>query len=137
VGEEVKLRRTQDRQKTPIISVSKQIRWLAGVTGCLTAATFIFDYGLGLVSAFLILGAVLAERFPRSGRDLIRFGAVVVSISELPLSVSMLLLATRGGTDPRVTAGAAFSVLLIVWCDAALVATAFKTRRAGGVRETD
>jgi hypothetical protein len=129
VIEEVKLRRTQIERKTEIVALSNQMRWLAGVTGCLTALTFILDYGLGFLSVFLIVGALMAGRFPRSGRDLIWFGAVVVSLSELPMSI-LLLETTRSGTDPRVTAGSAISALLIVWCDAALVAGALKTRRA-------
>jgi hypothetical protein len=130
VIEEVRLRRAQGEQKTEFISVSSSMRWLAGTAGCLTAATFIFDYGLGLLSVFLIVGALVAGRFPRKGRDLIWFGAVVASLSELPIAISMLLISARGGTDPRVTVGAAASVLLIVWCDAALVMQAFKTSRA-------
>jgi len=137
VIEEVKLRRAQGAEKTLIASVSKQIRWIAGVTGFLTGATFIFDYGLGLLSVFLVVGALLAGRFPRSGRDLIWFGAVVVSLSELPVAASMLLIATHGGSDPRVTAGAAASVLLIVWCDATLVTASFRTRRARLARTTN
>jgi hypothetical protein len=137
VIEEVKLRRTQGEQKTEIVSVSNQIRWLAGVTGCVTAATFTFDYDLGLLSVFLVVGALVAGRFPRSGRDLIWFGAVVVSLSELPIAAFMLLIAARGGADPRVTAGASVSVLLMVWCDAALVTDAFRKRRARPAGKTN
>jgi hypothetical protein len=64
------------------------------------------------------------------------FGAGVVSLSELPIGVSLLLLSTHGGRDPRVTAGAAASVLLIVWCDGALVAEAFKAKRTRRLRGT-
>jgi hypothetical protein len=130
VIEEVRLRRAQGEQKTEIVPVSSQIRWLAGATGCLTAATFTFDYGLGLLSIFLIVGALVAGRFPRNGRDLIWFGAVLVSLAELPFAISILLISTHGGRDPRVTVGAAVSVLLIVWCDAALVTRVLKARRA-------
>jgi hypothetical protein len=130
VIEELKLRRTQGEQKAEIVPVSNRMRWLAGVTGCLSAATFTFDYGLGLLSIFLIAGALLAGRFPRSGRDLIWFGAGVVSVSELPMSIWLLLEATHGGSDPRVTAGAAVSVFLIIWCDVALVTAAFHARCA-------
>jgi hypothetical protein len=136
VIEEVKIRRTQTEQKTEIVSVSNQMRWLAGAAGCLTAAIFTFDYGLGLLSVFLIVGALVAGRFQRNGRDLIWFGAGVVSLSELPIGVGILWLSLRGGTDPRVTVSVAVSVLLIVWCDAALVTVAFKKRRARRTGET-
>jgi len=131
VIEEVKLRRTQGLQKTPIISVSNQMRWLAGVTGCFTAVGFAMVQGLGLLSGFLIAGALVAGRFPSNGRDLIWFGAGIVSLTELPIGAAMLRNSLRGGTDPRVTAVVAASVFLIISCDAALVTAAFKTRRAG------
>jgi hypothetical protein len=130
VMEEVKSRRTQGGPRTEMVSVSNRMRWLAGVAACVTGVFFSLDQGLGLLSGFLIAGALLAGRFPRHGRDLIWFGAVVVSLTELPMAVWMLLLSTRGGTDPRVTTGAAASVLFMVWCDAALVMEAFKTSRA-------
>jgi hypothetical protein len=130
VIEEVKIRRAQIEPRTEIASVSNRMRWLAGVTGCLTVVTFAMVQGLGLLSGFLILGALVAGRFRRNGRDLIWFGACVVSLSELPIGVGMLRLSLRGGTDPRITASVAASVLLIVWSDLALVTGAFKTRRA-------
>ena len=133
VVEDLRLRRTQDRQKTPIISFSNQVRWIAGVTGCLTAAGFAMVQGLGLLSGFLIVGVLVAGRFPRNGRDLIWFGAGVVSLTELPIGAAMLRNSFRGGTDPRVTAVVAAAVFLIISCDAALVTAAFKARRAGGI----
>ena len=134
VIDEIKLRRTQGGQATEIVSVSNQMRWLAGITGCLTGATFAMVQGLGLLSIFLIAGALVAGRFRRNGRDLIWFGAGIVSLSELPIGVAMLRLSLRGGTDPRVTASMAASVFLIVSCDAALVVAVLKmkhARRAG------
>ena len=74
VTDEVKSRRTRRETKAEIVSVSSSTRWLVGAAGCLTAATFTFDYGLGLLSVFLIVGALVAGRFPRSGRDLMWFG---------------------------------------------------------------
>jgi hypothetical protein len=137
VIEEVKIRRSQGEQKTEIVSVSNRMRRLAGATGCLTVVTFAMVQGLGLLSGFLIVGALVAGRFPRNGRDLIWFGAVVVSLSELPIGVGILRLSLRGGTDPRVTASVAASILLVAWCDAALATEAFKTRRARRAGRTD
>jgi hypothetical protein len=117
--------------------VSGQTRWLAGVTGCVSVVTFAMVQGLGLVSGFLIVGALVAGRFSRIGRDLIWFGAGVVTLSELPIGIGILRLSLRGGTDPRVIASMAASVLLIVWCDVALVRDAIKARRASRAREID
>jgi hypothetical protein len=132
VMEEVRIRRTQIKQEAEIVSVSNQIRWLAGVTGCLTAVAGLPVLSLlsVVVSGFSIVGAAVAGRFPRHGRDLIWFGAVAQSLYVLPFG-GMLLLSLRPGTDPRVTAVAAAAVLLVVLCDGALVTEAFKTRRAG------
>ncbi len=119
------------------MTVSNKIRWLAGATGCLTAVTGCLDAGLGfaVVPGFLVAGAALAGRFPRNGRVLIWFGAVVLTLCVLPVGAGILLLSLRGGTDPRVRAAAVVSVLLVVWCDVALVTDAVKTRRIGHARE--
>lgn len=82
----------------------------------------------------MIVGAAVAGRFPRHGRDLIWFGAVVLSLCALPIGVGRLLLSLRGGTDPRVTAGAAAPVLLVVLGAVGVVMEAVKMRcgrRAG------
>jgi hypothetical protein len=129
VIEEVKIRRVQIEQKAKIVPLSKNIRWLAGVTGCLTALIFFFDWGIGFVSVFLIVGALLAGRFPRSGKELTWFGAGVVSLSILPLSMWFLFHALDG-TDPWVTVGSAGSVLFIVLCDAALLMEAIMRKRS-------
>jgi hypothetical protein len=120
------------------VTVSNKMRWLAGATGCLTAVTGSLDAGLGfaVVPGFLIVGAAVAGRFPRIGRDLIWFGAVVLSLCVLPIGVGILLLSLRGGSDLWVTSSSAASVLLVVWCDVTLVMEAVKTRRTRHAGET-
>jgi hypothetical protein len=115
-------------KKPEVVPLSKNIRWLVGGTGIITGAIFIKDYGLGFLSAFLIIGALLAGRFPRSGKELAWFGAGVVSLSILPLSTWFLFHAFDG-TDPWVTAGSAASVLFIVLCDAALLMEVISRKR--------
>ena len=114
--------------------MANKIRWLAGTTGCLTAVPITILWSspvFAIFPIFLILGAALAGRFPRRGRDLIWFGAGLLSLSGLPLGVWFLVLAYyHAGRDPRVTVVAAASVLLIVWCDVAVVMEAIKLRGA-------
>ena len=115
-------------KKPDAVPLTKNMRWLAGGTGILTGAIFVMDYGLGLLSAFLIVGALTAGHFPRSGKALTWFGASVLSLSILPLSMRFLFHALDG-TDPWVTAGSAASILFIVLCDTALVMEAISRKR--------
>ena len=128
VIEEVKIRRAQIEQKAEIVPLSKNIRWLAGATGCVTGLIFFFDWGIGFVSIFLIVGALSAGRFPQSGKELTWFGAGVVSLSILPLSMWFLFHAFDG-SDPWVTAGSVASVLFIVLCDSALLMETISWKR--------
>ncbi len=122
--------------------ISNKIRSLAGATGCLTAVTVTVAWASPVFAIFpicLILGAALAGRFPRRGRDLIWFGAGLLSLTGLPIGVYLLYF-TKRGSDPRVTVAAAASVLLVVWCDVAVVMEAIKMRRtriAGKSRGSD
>jgi hypothetical protein len=115
-------------KKPDVVPFSKNIRWLAGGTGIITGSVFLMDYGLGFLSVFLILGGLIAGRFPQSGKELTWFGAGVVSLSILPLSMWFLFHALDG-TDPWITGGSAASVLCIVLCDAALLIEAISRKR--------
>ena len=126
--EEIKIRRADNGKKSDVVPFSKNIRWLAGGTVIVTVSIFLMDYGLGFLSSFLIVGALIAGRFPQSGKELTRFGAGVVSLSILPLSMRFLFHALDG-TDPWVTAGSAASVLFIILCDAALLMEAISRKR--------
>lgn len=125
--EEIKIRRAHNRKKPDVVPFSKNIRWFAGATGIITGSIFLMDYGLGFLSFFLIVGALIAGRFPQSGKELTWFGAGVVSLSILPLSAWYLFHALDG-TDPWVIAGSAASVLLIVLCDVALLMEAIRRK---------
>ena len=129
--EEIKIRGAHKGKKSEVVPFSKNIRWLTGATGCLTAVTVSFAAGLGfaIVPFCLILGAALAGRSPRNGRNLIWFGAGLLSLSGLPLGVWFLVIAFQRGTALSVIVGAAASVLLIVLCDVAIVMEAIKMRR--------
>jgi hypothetical protein len=114
--------------KPDVVPFSKNIRWLAGGTGIITGSIFLVDFGLGFLSAFLVVGALIAGRFPQRGKELTWFGAGVVSLTILPLSIWVLFHALDG-TDPWFTAGSAVSVLFIVLCDAALLIEAINRKR--------
>ena len=81
-----------------------------------------------MLSFFLIIGALLAGRFPRWAKGLIRFGALITSIWVIPLGLIMLHFSFTVGTDLIVTAAAAVSVLLVILCDATLVKEALDQR---------
>jgi hypothetical protein len=88
------------------------LRWLAAITGAVTGIIWLFDFGLGILSLPLFLGAI------GGAPGVIWFGAVLVNVSILPLSLWFLLSA---GSDPWVSAASAASVLLIVVCDFSLL----------------
>lgn len=133
--EEVRIRRTRAERETEIVSVSNKVRWLAGVTGCLTAVTTsLLGPVFVIVPVCLIVGAVVAGRSPRNGRDLIWLGAVLLSLFGLPIGVWILF---RNGADIRVAMGASLSVILVVLCDVALLREAVKTRRAQHADKTN
>jgi hypothetical protein len=97
------------------------LRWLAGITACVTGIIWVFDFGLGIISLPLFLGAI------GGASGIVWFGAVLVNVSILPLSLSFLL---SNGSDPWVSAASAASALLIVVCDFALLFEAI-TRKLG------
>jgi hypothetical protein len=113
-----------------IMIVSTKTRWIVAATGCTTAITGIpvLSWLSAFVSGFLIVGAVLARRFPRTGRDLIWFGAGLTSLWVIPVGIGFLYVSLKGGRDPRIIAAALVSVLLVVACDTALVKEAFGQR---------
>jgi hypothetical protein len=129
VVEEMKMRRGPAKRDAP--GMSSETRWIAAITGCVTAITGLPIVSLMsvVVSGLLIAGAILAGRFPRHGRDLIWFGAGVTSLWAIPAGLGILSLSLNGGRDPRVVAAAALTVLLVVWCDAVLVTEAIGMRR--------
>jgi hypothetical protein len=115
------------------VIVSNKTRWIAACTGCLTAITGLPALGCVsmLTSGFLILGAVLVGRFPRHGRELISFGAGATSLWVIPVGGFLLRFSLLGGRDPRVTGAALASILLVIWCDAVIVADAKRELCAG------
>jgi tetrahydromethanopterin S-methyltransferase subunit C len=124
-------------KKTEIVTVSRESRWLAALAGFFTAPCFPVLGIIVMVSSLcLIAGALTARRFPRNGRDLIWFGAGVLSLFGLPLGVLMLRrVYLFDGTDWRVPIYAAASILVVVSCDVTLVIEALKARRARLLRE--
>jgi hypothetical protein len=114
------------------VIVSSKTRWIAAVTGCLTAIAGLpaLGYLSVLTSAFLILGAALVGHFPRHGRDLMWFGAGATSLWAIPMGSYLLRFSLERGRDPRVTVAALALVLLVGWCDAVLVADAKRESRA-------
>jgi hypothetical protein len=119
--------------------MSKKVRWLAGTTGCLTAVTGSLDAGIYFVAvpSFMIVGAAAAGSFPRTGRALVWLGAFLVSLCVIPIGFGILQLSLQRGTDPRVTAAAAASVLLVGWCDVVLVTEVVKTSRTRRAKQRD
>jgi hypothetical protein len=113
------------------VIVSNKTRWIAALTGCLTAITGlpVLGYLSVLASTLLIVGAVLVARFQRHGRDLIWFGAGATTLWAIPAGLGIRRLSLSGGSDPRVVEAAIATVLLVVVCDIALITDGLRASR--------
>jgi hypothetical protein len=111
--------------------IPSRMRWLAIAAGCVFGIVSFLHYGwfFLFIPSVLILGAVIQPRFPRLGSVLLAFGACIVTFYGLFLGVPIVLiirnLGVRHGLEDLVFLGLSLaSVVLIIWCDAQLVADA-------------
>jgi hypothetical protein len=114
------------------VTISNEVRWLVGATGCAVAVAGCLSIGFGFLAIviFQIAGAVVAGRFPRTGEALIAFGATFLSLSVLPYGIGIVLsFAALDHEDMPLITGAAAVLMLVVMCDVALVKEGLKIRR--------
>ncbi len=113
------------------ITVSSRTRWIAAATGCVAALIGIPVLSLlsPILSSLLVLGAMLAGRFPRYGRDLMWFGAAITTLWGGTVGAYILHFAFNPGSDKRIMLAVPVSLLLLVWCDVALIKEGFGQRR--------
>jgi hypothetical protein len=104
--------------------------------GCFFGAIGSLHYGwfFLLVPCVLILGAIVQPRFHRPGRWLLALGACILTFYASFLGLPAVLLIRRLRLHHNLEdVGFLFlclvSVLLVVWCDVALVVDARKSRR--------
>jgi len=110
--------------------------WLAVATVCVTAAATLTTGGGFLLTIPLALGVIADYCSPRRGRWLMWVGAAFLSVTLLLMQILILpefLDELRshhnlGGLGPVLFPLSIASILLIVWCDAALVVDAVKRR---------
>jgi hypothetical protein len=126
--------RESESQTDEVVAI--RTRWLAVVTGCFTAVAGTFVGGLFfLIPSFLILGAVVQPRSPRSGRWLMWLGAFLLSLMTLPLASVLLsesiptLRVHYDYGELTLVSLCAMSVFLVIWCDVELVVDAIRMRR--------
>jgi hypothetical protein len=105
------------------ITVSSRTRWIVAATGCVAALIGVPVLSLlaPILSSFLVLGAVLAGRFPRYGRDLMWFGAGITTLWGGTVGTYILHFSFKPGNDKRVMLAVLVSLVLLVWCDVALI----------------
>jgi hypothetical protein len=124
-----------EEQTDPILP--RKIRWLAVAAGCFSALAWSLG-GLyfAIVSGPLIVGAIVQPRFRRLGTALVAAGALYLSFWVLPYGIGILFGTVRTLRQYHdlirlgVTSLWVVSILLVGWCDAALVIDAVKRRRA-------
>jgi hypothetical protein len=111
--------------------VSSKVRWFAVATGCFTAIAGAFALGLGftVVPIFLIVGALLQPRFPRTGRGLMCAGALWLSFWVFDIGILMLIESHPGNRFGAINLIIVVSVLLIAVCDWVIVIEEVKIRR--------
>jgi hypothetical protein len=116
--------------------MSVRLRALVLTAGCVSGIAGVVAYGLyfGMVPAVLVLGAVVQPYSPRPGRLLIAMGALLVTlyvgIFVAPVVVSMMIHRTPYEDASRLLLLGLYacSVVLVGWCDAALVVNARRIR---------
>lgn len=125
----------------------RKTRWLAILAGCLSglAATFVFGPFMFIFSSLLILGAVVQPRWHRPGRWLLAFGAFIQTFYSIGFVLLQEVFAVRSLPAFRTLADriylfifllvASTSVLLVAWCDVALIVDARKSRHAAELAE--
>jgi hypothetical protein len=113
-------------------AVSSKTRLLAISAGCFSALAGTLSLGpvFLLVPRFLILGAIVQPRSPRLGRWLMWVGAFCLSLAVIPTGLGVLGDSMRAfhSHAPEFMAApfalSLLSVVLVVWCDAALIVDA-------------
>jgi hypothetical protein len=112
------------------IIASSKTRWLAVITGCVTAAVGFFTFGLGVLSVpiFLIAGGIIQPRFPRIG-NLMCAGALWLCF--WVLDIGILMLRERHPDVPLDAVDFIIMalVLLVSVCDLGIVIEEVKIRR--------
>jgi hypothetical protein len=123
-------------------AVSKKVRWLAIIAGFTTAVISLFMFGLesSISAAILILAALVQPYFGRPGRWLMWLGAFFLSITGILLGAAIpegfqMLRLHPSSTVLALLSLTILSVLLLIWCDVALIADAIKHRGAPGTPE--
>ncbi len=117
--------------------VGYRIRWLAIATVCFTVAATVTASGGFLLTIPLILGVIAESYSPRRGRWLMWVGAAYLSVTLLQMEIRILpefvsdLRSAHhlGGLGQVVFPLPVVSILMIVWCDVALLIDA-RTRRS-------
>jgi hypothetical protein len=110
--------------------VCRKVRWLAAATGCFTAVTGALGYGalFPIIPSFIVVGAVIQPRFPQLGRGLMLAGALLLTVFVLPYGVAILF--SHGIIHDLDVAGLTLgSVLLVTFCDVAIVIEEVRIRR--------
>jgi hypothetical protein len=125
----------ESRELSPDI-VSVKLRWLAILSGCVSAVFGVMAFG----APFLILGATIQPRARTSGRWLMWWGALLLSLIVIPFGTGVVLESvTHLGRDNfSFTLFPLFvvSTALVCWCDIALVMEGIRMRHNKWVRST-
>lgn len=115
-----------------------RIRWVSIAAGCFAgvAGSLVFGWLFALVSSALVLGAIIQPYFHRSGKWLMWLGAFILTFYVGLFLAPQMLGAIRTLPQYHDQNAIAFlclslmSIILLAWCDVALVIEDRKARRA-------
>jgi hypothetical protein len=120
------------------VVIPNRTRWLVIGAGCFYGLVGFLHYGwlFVFVPIILILGAVVQPRFNHLGRWLLALGTFIVTLYGMSFAVPAVELIGRlplHHSLEEVVFLLLFlvTVLLIVWCDVALIMEERKSRRSG------
>ena len=115
-----------------------KIRWLAIVAACIAGIAGFFSVGplLSLIASIQILGAIVQPHSPRLGRWLLWVGTSFLSLYVFVLVAPQVIEGIRmvrlygDRSSYEVFSISLVSVVLIIWCDTALLIDAWRLRCA-------
>lgn len=117
--------------------ISGEVRWLVAATACLTALGAVLVLGpfIFIPNVLIIIGAMISGYFPRCGKYLIWFGAIVMNLELLPLGFVTVVNLLKIHDWPWIYLISLYPLsfaLLVVCCDIALFVEAFENKHVAG-----
>ena len=115
----------------------QKIRWLAIAAGFVTgSAVLSFTWLLSVPAILLMFAGIVQPRSPQLGRLVLSVVAPLIGVGAIPVGALFLWEMARGAPFPHdplglaITSSWVLSPILLIWCNATLLAEAIRERRS-------